>query len=206
MIRYCKERTFARISLSTNGTLLDTEVSGKLISAGIDEIIFSLDTNSPKTYYKIKGSKEFDKVVKNIIDFLKTNTNNKVRVIIKLIQMDMNRHEIESFKNRWPSHNCEVKISWTNTWAGQLSNNRSLSNYLCPNIGKPKAPYADLWYKMVITADGLVPFCCYDFMVKHPLENINISDAKDIWSTHKAQFFRKIHSNPTGLTAWVQKL
>jgi len=119
MIRYCKERTFARISLSTNGTLLDTKVSGKLISAGIDEIIFSLDANSPEIYYKIKGSKEFDKVVKNIIDFLKMNINNNVRIIIKLIQMDMNK---------------------------------------------------------------------YDFMVKNPLGNINISDVRDIWNTHKNNF------------------
>ena len=52
MIRYCKENTFARISLSTNGTLLNTKLSEKLIRIGIDEIIFSLDSNSPETYYK----------------------------------------------------------------------------------------------------------------------------------------------------------
>ncbi|MCL0050874.1 radical SAM protein [Dehalococcoidia bacterium] len=194
MIQYCKDNTFARISLSTNGTLLDTKLSKKLISAGIDEIIFSLDANSPETYYKIKHSEAFDKVVKNIINFLEMNTNNNVRVIVKLIQMDMNKDEIELFKNRWGNYNCEVKISWMNTWANQLPNNQDFSDNLCPNIGKPKIPCADLWYKMVITADGFVPLCCYDFMVKHLLGNINISDIRDIWNDREVQFFRKMHT------------
>jgi Predicted Fe-S oxidoreductases len=193
MIQYCKENTFARISLSTNGMLLTKELSKKFIETGIDEIIFSLDANSSETYYKIKGSEEFNKVVKNIITFLEMNTNN-VGVVVKLIQMHMNKDEIGLFKKRWSNYNCEVKISWMNTWANQLSNNKNLSNHLCPNIDKPKTPCADLWYKMVITSDGVVPCCCHDFMGNHPLGNVNTSEIKDIWNGKKIQHFRKMYT------------
>jgi len=77
MIRYCKDNTSAKISLSTNGVLLDNkDLSEKMISAGIDEIIFSLDAATADTYRKIKGYDNFDKVIKNIESFLKINANN----------------------------------------------------------------------------------------------------------------------------------
>lgn len=195
MIQYCKDNTFARISLSTNGTLMDKKLSQKLIIAGIDEIIFSLDANSPKTYKKIKGGNEFKNIVKNVENFLKMSTNNDIRTIVRLTQMHANRNEIEPFKKRWSKYDCEVKISWVSTWANNLPNNKVLSDYLCPYIGKPKMPCADLWYKMVITADGLVPLCCYDFSVKYPLGKINTSSIRDIWNNNEnVKLFRKIHS------------
>lgn len=108
--------------------------------------------------------------------------------------MDMNRDEIELFKSRWSNYNCEVKLAWMNTWANQLPNNKDFSDKLCPNIGTPKTRCADIWYKMVITADGFVPLCCHDFMVNHLLGNINISNIRDIWNGQEAQFFRKMHT------------
>jgi len=197
MIKYCKSHTLAKISMSTNGLLLDQKLSERLIEAGIDEIIFSLDSNSPESYYKIKNSKEFHKVVKNITDFLSINSNNKVRVIIKFIEMDINKNEMEFFKNRWSSYNCETKISWMNTWANQLQHNKSISEHLCPNSGKPKMKCADLWYKMVITADGYVPLCCNDFSIKHQLGNINNSSVKEIWNSNNLKSCRKMHNDGT---------
>lgn len=195
MVQYCKENTSARISLSTNGILMNPKLSKRLIATRIDEIIFSLDANSPKTYKKIKGKDEFKKVVKNVENFLKININNGIRTIIRLTQLHVNRNEIGPLRNHWSKYDCEVQISWLSTWANNLPNNKVLSDYLCPNIGKPRTPCADLWYKMVITADGLVPLCCYDFSVKYPLGSINTSSVKDIWSNkERVQLFRKNHS------------
>ena len=59
--------------INTNATQLDTKMSKKLISAGLDQIIFSFDGGSKKTYDKMRPGRfsenTFENVYSNIKNF-----------------------------------------------------------------------------------------------------------------------------------------
>ena len=56
------------IRIFTNGTNLTPELSTKIVSMGVNEIVVSLPGGNPKTYNEITGSNLFDKVINNLRD------------------------------------------------------------------------------------------------------------------------------------------
>ena len=193
MIRHAKERTTARISLSTNATLLTPSLSQELINSGLDEIVFSVDANTPATYNKIKGRDLFQQTIDNIHEFLQVSRESNIKIILKIIEMHANETEIDHFLRRWQSFRCHVKISWMSTWANQLPANRMLSPNLCPAPSGRRVACADLWYKMAITSDGLIPICCHDYLIKYPIGNLNNSTIADIWNNSHLTKLRAEH-------------
>lgn len=191
MVKYCKENTSAKISLSTNGVLLDKLLARKLIDAEVDEIIISLDAATSDTYRKIKRQDHFNLVAGNIDNLLNLNNNN-TQVIIKLIRTIYNKHEINDFNLKWNNRNCRTQISWLNTWASQLDIG-NLSDTFCPHVGMSRVPCAELWYKMVIDAFGKVHSCCHDFNGKNNIGDANDSKIKDIWNCEEILRYRQSH-------------
>lgn len=55
------------IELTTNASLLDEDTSKKMVSAGLDKLIVSLDSISPVLYEEIRIGAEFTKVAANIL-------------------------------------------------------------------------------------------------------------------------------------------
>src|SRR3972149_2715786 len=54
MIRYAKDRGIRRVILNSNATLMNADLSEKLIESGVDQIIFGIDGVTPEVYEKIR--------------------------------------------------------------------------------------------------------------------------------------------------------
>lgn len=65
-----KERGL-RVSMSTNGTLLTSEISRELVKAGIDKIFFSMDSVEEKTFRGIRVKGELDNLINNLTSLRK---------------------------------------------------------------------------------------------------------------------------------------
>lgn len=194
MIRYCRDHTSAKISMSTNGSLLNGALSREIVDAGLDEIIFSLDANSERVYTQIRKGGDFQKVVRNIENFLEIVGNkDKPNVIIKLIEMNANKHEIQSFKERWGKHRCTVCVSWFNTWANQMCGCEDLSSSLSPNRDVERLSCADLWFQMVVTSAGEVVLCCNDCRNSCVLGNVKDDSIAAIWNGKAIRDIRRVH-------------
>lgn len=194
LILYCKDSSTAKVCLATNATFLTSKMSESIIESGLDEITFSIDGDSPGTYMRIRRGANFQQVCENITNFLKmVKGRGSPRVVMKFIQMNLNKHEVEPFIERWRNQGCEISISWLSTWAGQLTKLTSMSNYLSPKRGLGRNPCAELWYKMIISCSGIVPICCYDFLGKHVLGNVRVESIEDIWNSEKVNFARRMH-------------
>lgn len=59
----------AYVELICNGTLLSTEMSEKLIGAGLDMLWISLDGATPESYADVRLGAELPKVIRNVTDF-----------------------------------------------------------------------------------------------------------------------------------------
>ncbi|GAI28295.1 unnamed protein product, partial [marine sediment metagenome] len=70
IISYAKSRGI-KTRIHTNATLLNPELSKKIILSGLDLISFSFDGYTEKTYEKNRIGASYEKSLNNIIDFLR---------------------------------------------------------------------------------------------------------------------------------------
>jgi len=195
MVDYCKATTQARVTLSTNATLLDPVVGQQLIEAGLDEIVCSLDGNTPEVYHQIRRGADFGTVTRNIKGFLALkNGREKPRCVLQFVRMHLNEHEIQNFRETWSSQDgCDVSVTWLDTWAYQMPELALMSNHLSPNRYETRLPCADLWFKMVVNSRGEVVLCCHDWAGKHLLGDLNRQSVEETWNGERINELRRLH-------------
>ena len=81
-IYLAKKKGILDVSINTNATTLDEKKSIKILESGLDQIIFSFDGGSKKTYEKMRPGRfknnKFDDVYKNIKNFCELKKLGKV--------------------------------------------------------------------------------------------------------------------------------
>ncbi len=86
------------VSITTNGTLLDEKAAELLVSAGIDQISFSLDAATQETYRAIRLD-DFEQPLRNLRKLVAVRNrvcgHTKLRAC--LVVQEQNRHEQEAF-------------------------------------------------------------------------------------------------------------
>lgn len=70
MIRLLKERG-VHVTTTTNATLLDKPMCGRIVSSGLDSLGISLDGASAETYEETRHGADFDRVIENIQNLVK---------------------------------------------------------------------------------------------------------------------------------------
>jgi radical SAM protein with 4Fe4S-binding SPASM domain len=193
MLQYIKENSDTRLILSTNATILKDKITEKILQAQVDDIIFSIDGFSKRSYEKIRRGSNYSDVLTNVHNFIlqKNILNSRINIILKLIKTDTNQHEIDDFIKYWRKYNCDVEISNYNTWANQLPS--SLYSGIQGKYRDFREPCADLWFKGVITFDGKVVLCCYDFKEKIILGDLNHQSLFNIWNSERMKLLRDNH-------------
>ena len=118
LIAYGRSRGVA-MGLSTNATFLDADKSRALLENGLDFLVISLDAASAATYQQVRVGGDFATTLANTQQFfaLKRQIKNHTTVVVQMIVMDSNRHEIEAFARTWEGH---VMIKEVRDWAGQV--------------------------------------------------------------------------------------
>lgn len=182
--------------ISTNGLLMDRNVSEELLTSGLDKIIISIDGASKETYQKVRVGGDFDRVVNNVLGFLEARKkHNKVKpgLALQIIRMDETRQEIDSFKNFWISrigHQDQLDVKEHFTWAGKVEN-RSVNRKFRIKVKTPCVVY--LWSNMVIHWNGDITACCYDSNGELVLGNAQKDSIYDIWHGEKYRKLRSAH-------------
>ena len=192
MVHLCKEKTNAKIIISTNGSLLTAQASSLLSQIGLDEIIISVDAcDSQEVYGAIRVNGDITNLNRNIELLLRHK--GEMHVVLKFIDLFINKSERDSFINKWRNKDCEISVSCLYTWANQMPSLTLASDHLSPVLRKKRIPCADLWNKMTINHDGLVSICCFDWRLSHVVGNCSTSALSDIWNGEVINAIRQIH-------------
>lgn len=104
MIRLAKKSGFVDIMVNTNATILDADMSRRLIDSGLTRIRIGFDGLTKETYEKIRVGANFEKVRNNIINFMKIKNEMKSSlpiVRVSCVNLLENNREIESFIDFW---------------------------------------------------------------------------------------------------------
>jgi MoaA/NifB/PqqE/SkfB family radical SAM enzyme len=62
-----EKRRGCRVMVATNGTLLDDRRSGRLLDAGVDQFVVSLDAARPELYEAVRSGADFRAVLRNVL-------------------------------------------------------------------------------------------------------------------------------------------
>lgn len=190
MINYAKGQSSAKISLATNGSLLSGELAIGIARSGLDELVISIDADSPQTYKALKGVDLFNEVSDNIRNFLSLSRGN-MNVYVKFTQTKDNVQETNAFKDKWSNYNCKPRVTTLNTWAGQLdaTDSMRLESYYFSE----REPCADLWYKAVVNVSGNLIQCCEDCFGSNIIGDTSKESISDIWNSSQLQTLRESH-------------
>lgn len=199
IINYAKKSNkFDIISTTTNGYLLNEELSLNLIESGLNRINISIEGINEEQYLKISNVKiDFNKLVKNIEFFYKNKKQCEINIkIVGNILTEKEKNEfykifgdicdnifIENIVPAWGNFDFDKK---------ELNVDENLSLY--GNIMKDKVVVCpQIFYSIAINANGSVSPCCNDWQRKVIIGDARKEKIKDIWNGKKLKQLQKMH-------------
>lgn len=176
------------IVLNTNASMLNDEISRKLIQSGLDTIYFSLDSIIREKYTLQREGLNFNNVISNIKHFIQLNNKEgcKVKIILQMLTDDKSSNEIDEYRSYWEPFNVEIFV-------------KQIHNYLDVNIpGLDMLDYdnqerlcLDPFDTIVIYWNGDIGPCCWDYENIMRMGNIFSSELLEIFNNQKYMGLRK---------------
>ena len=181
-----KDSKILDTKINTNATVLDEKKIELILDAGFNEVIFSVDAGTKKTYEEIRVKGKFDKVVKNIKLFNeireKNFKNSKTLTRVAGVKIRDNQ-DIRQMTEFWSKIVDEVSIkSAALRW----------DTYKNP-INQIKEPCLNLWNRMYIWYDGKVNPCDTDYKSYLCVGNAKEKSIKELWNSEKYIKLRNLH-------------
>lgn len=181
-IKYAKDQGIKTINLNTNAVLLSKEMSKKLVEAGVDKIIVSIDAQSEPVYDQIRVGGDFDKVnenVLNLLDVVKLNKGKSPEVITQFIVMEQNEKEVESFKKYWLEKGAIVKVRPKLGWGD------AVGSTLLEKAETEVSRFPCSWITRTVSIhwDGSFSQCDADYEGVYSPGDIKTQTIKEVWDT-----------------------
>jgi radical SAM protein with 4Fe4S-binding SPASM domain len=186
-IEYCESHGISTL-LSTNGTLLDEDAAERLLATRLAHITLSFDGASPETFEYYRKGARFEKVRDNFVRFarMKHQRGSKVQVVVQMVRMAGNAHEVGEFQRFWSSiegvDQIRIKEDETNLLRPEARN-------------KSMRPCHYLWRgAMYVKHDGRVYPCCQSYMLDgDPVGDLRESSLPEIFNSDAMLRLRRLH-------------
>jgi MoaA/NifB/PqqE/SkfB family radical SAM enzyme len=175
-----------KVTLTTNGTLLNKKRMEKIFDTGLHMIDVSIDAYDPKTYSKVRVGGDLEITKKNVINFIKIAKKNniKTKVVVSFVEQRENSHEINDFKNFWQNEGVdEVLIRKLHSNSGKTKLDEFLEKKKEEDI-KNRYPCVYPWERVVLNARGNISFCPTDWYGKSEVANYNDTTINEIWKSN----------------------
>lgn len=189
MINYCRKNGI-RTGISTNATLLDKNLSERILTSGLDYLIFGFDGVTKETYENVRKGANYEKVVNNIRQFLekKTKMETKIFTVLQCICMKETEEEIKKFKKLWKIPGVDAIRIRQVTFGIEPAKEKD-KKFVNPK----KGPCYWLWSNPHIKWNGTMVPCCQDVNAIYPLGNINKDSLFELWNSERMVELRKTH-------------
>lgn len=195
MVSYAKQNSQAIVNLTTNGLLLDKEMSESLLISDIDLVDFSIDAYSKDVFEEVRRGGNYPKLMRNIFGFVerRNSLQKKTKVMVSFVAQKENQHETQEFKKFWSPIVDRVLIRQLHSALGQAKEDESKELNNSANV--PRFPCPHLWKRLTIDYKGNIKFCAHDWFFDAETTLANIKDAGmlETWSGKKLARLRKHH-------------
>ncbi|MDP8247220.1 MAG: radical SAM protein [Candidatus Tritonobacter lacicola] len=188
MIRYAGSKGLAA-GIHTNATVLDENLSRRLIESGLSRLSFSFDGFTKEDYGKIRVGADFDAVLGNIVSFLKikkASGSTLPHVTLQVISMSKgkNTEKKKAFLSRFEGLPLDrVYTKEAHNWAGAAGTVKRPGS----RIHRCNSP----WYSLVYHWDGSIHPCTLDYLGAYTIGDAGEDSALEAWNSAPMKTLRK---------------
>lgn len=189
IIAYAKKAGVLDVQMNTNAIPFSPERIRKVIEAGLDRVIISIDGATKETYEKIRVRAKWETLVRNVQAFstIRKELGRSTPFIrVQMVRMQDNAHEVAEFMEMWKPWVDDIRISdVSNRGQGQMS--------VGDQVPVARAQCPQPWQRMIVARDGKVAPCCSDWGQEFVIGDATKDSLTDIWKGRKMTGLRTIH-------------
>ncbi|MDV2502430.1 MAG: radical SAM/SPASM domain-containing protein [bacterium] len=186
MLHYISDAGIMDLKINTHAGMMDEEMSHGILSAGINEIVFSVDAATKETYESIRVRGKFEEVVANIERFhhIREKHYPQSPSVTRITGIHVDeRQDIQQMQEFWSQRVDEVTIKeMAPRW----------DSYNNPLMEETR-PCNFLWERMYVWYDGTVNPCDFDYKSHLTVGNAYESSLSEIWLGEAYTRLRKDH-------------
>jgi len=201
MVQYAHDKNI-RTRIHTNGTLLNSVLSEKLIKEGLNFISFSVDGYTKETYEKNRINAKYENTMENISDFLKIKKQLSLKTpftVVQVMEFDesLNKEEFQSLKMKFIKKFDglgldKLTVRAPHNWGGLLE----IDGLRKIDRNKDKSIACTFpWYSVTVFYDGMAHLCPQDFKGEIPLGDLNKMSLKEIFNNDVIRAVRNRFKN-----------
>lgn len=190
-IAYAKAKGIIDVQVTTNATLLKQDMAQRILEAGLDAIIFSVDSHHGDNY--LDRNATYTAIEDNIHNFIALKKEMGLKKPWVRIQSSIPLTDPASYQSakqyieeKFPDADIHVvnriyDFTHEHDAFSDLKTNYTLN------------PCCYLLQRLAIFWDGTVTFCCEDYNNVFQLGDLNTQTMEEIWNSEKMDGYRKLH-------------
>lgn len=191
LIAYAKAQGISQVGLSTNAFFLTRELGERLIRSGLDRVECSVDGADAGTYLRLRRSTEFERVVRNTVEFLRLRHElgaQKPVVTISVMETAETLRALPGLREFWtPQFGPQDFLMMIQdiSFAGDMR-----------EVGQSQGrePCKWLWSYLVILWNGDVVTCGSDYDGTRVMGNLGEQTLREIWRSWAYTELRRLHT------------
>jgi radical SAM protein with 4Fe4S-binding SPASM domain len=193
--RYAKDQGVPIVRTYTNCKTLDERGEAILTEGAFDEITLSLNGVSNRSYLKIKGEDDYERVAENVRRFLRRKRELGLRrpfVNLTFLALGGESYDLEELAAEWRPllgpGDC-VRLKPSHNFAGQVRGRHF--GGVAPDA--PRVPCGQLWNLLHVARAGQVSPCAVDPFKQLAIGDASTTSLRRIWESDALAKLRGRH-------------
>ncbi len=197
---------------NSNASYLHKFDADEIVESGVDWFVFSVNAGTQESFKWLNGVNLYDKVITNVVEFLKQRNKNKKflqtgkpTILINLFDTEQTAFALEDFKEFWkPYFRNNDRVWFRNSienWGGVVDIKQFGKERDVELINSKRFPCTELWGGFSIRCDGAIVPC--DIAQRVPEANkdelvygyVQNEGLQNSFFSENAQKIRNIHLN-----------
>ena len=197
VVAYARSLGLVDVMFSTNGLLLDENVSRALIRSGLTRIMISIDASSRDVYDRIRIGSDFDRVCSNVKRFVEIR--NGMGSVLPIVRVSfcvtsVNEHQLDDFIDYWSEVVDFFSIQhFGNTFEGAAAKAREhlfSREHLYDPGDQPRCAQPNK--RVMVRHNGDVIPCCDASGLDLVIGNVHRQSLEEVWLGAAAGHIRRI--------------
>jgi radical SAM protein with 4Fe4S-binding SPASM domain len=190
LVRYAKEKGILEVQINTNGIPFNTRRIERIIDAGLDRVIFSVDGASKESYEAIRVGSDWERLNENIRKFheiRKAKRRVKPFIRVQMVRQEENAHEVDLFFEQWRDIADDIAVKdVTDRGQGNVL-------YVGDQVAIGRRRCNQPWQRMIVARDGKAFPCCSDWYRTYEIGDATRTPLKEIWKGERMKRLRDVN-------------
>lgn len=192
-IAYAVKRGYQYTYITTNGSVRDATVFGRLLDAGIRSIKFSINAGTAESYRKVHGRDDFDQVMQNIeylANMIEQREGEKVLLSVSMVDSVYSGPETDMLRDRIKGFVNDFVIYGMNDQSG-YRDNRDIRGEVPAR--KRAAPCPMVFNRIHVASNGYLSVCCEDMQQYLCVADLHVTPLAEAWGSQIFRNMRRRH-------------